>query len=325
MAITYQMAQMILLEHKFRNISGNLMLLGRQTVFMTPDQAQNLVEKMGIKIRPESKIEYDLDTFGRQNNFISDRSFFSLFSDANVTSCDVSDYEGAEFVFDLSGNLPDELRGRFDFIYNGSVLDNVFDPASCIKNISKMLKSDGVVFHYEGVKHVGLTYLKFTPEWFFDYYSVNNFYDSQVYVMTYNDYFGDYSVLEYDAYYQDQNSSSDMFSPAMKIFGEAMVVVIAQNKQNSSVDKNPIQNTYRQSGDIYHSMYKNCMESSRRKSVRENISKDSRAAIDCAVRKSSFREKVGKAILGKAVNGCSDSPHEETLGYKFIGYANSIK
>jgi hypothetical protein len=137
MAITYQMAQMILSEHRFKKITGDVLLLGRQTVFMSPDQAKKLLKEMGISIRKEAKIEYDTETIGHQNNFISDKSFFSLFSDAKVTSSDVSSYEGAELVFDLSGDLPGDLSRKFDFIYNGSVLDNVFDPASSIKNIKR--------------------------------------------------------------------------------------------------------------------------------------------------------------------------------------------
>src|SRR5882762_1456781 len=167
MAITRQLARLILAEHRFRNISGNLLLLGRQTVFMTPDEAQQLVASAGVKLRSDARIEYDRTTSGGDfRKFISDRSFFSLFSNAEVVASDVSGYEGAEFIFDLSSNeLPPSMERRFDFIYNGSVLDNVFDPAACIRNISRMLKPDAAVFHYEGAVHSSPAYLKFTLDW----------------------------------------------------------------------------------------------------------------------------------------------------------------
>jgi len=50
---------------------------------------------------------------------ISDASFFSLFSDAVVKACDVSDYEGAEIIFNLSEGVPPALIQKFDFVYNG--------------------------------------------------------------------------------------------------------------------------------------------------------------------------------------------------------------
>ncbi len=60
----------------------------------------------------------------------------------------MSDREKADFIFDLAHGVPDDLLGRFDFIYNGSVLDNVFDPATCIRNVARMLKPNGVTFGY---------------------------------------------------------------------------------------------------------------------------------------------------------------------------------
>jgi SAM-dependent methyltransferase len=186
MAITRQLAEMLLAEHKYRPIGGQVLLLGRQMVFMTPEEARATVEKMGVPIRPGVNVQLDRTPHGKERNFISDTSFFSLFTDANVRASDVSNYEGADIIFDLSGELPAEAIGAFDFIYNGSVLDNVFDPASCMKNIARMMRQDGICFSYEGLAHFGLAYLKFGPDWFFDYYAVNGFADGQIYYCALN-------------------------------------------------------------------------------------------------------------------------------------------
>src|SRR5258706_2167495 len=173
MAITRHLAELILPEHKFREIRGEVLLLGRQLVLLTPDEAQALVEKMGIKLARGAWIDYDKTPHPYPEKLISDVSFFSLFCDAPVCASDVSAYEGAEIIFDLSAEVPVGLHRQFDFIYNGSVLDNVFDPAACIRNVSRMLKVDGVAFHYEGVQHAAPAYLKFSTDWFFDYYALN--------------------------------------------------------------------------------------------------------------------------------------------------------
>src|SRR5579862_4505455 len=102
MAITRHLAEFVLAEHRLRKITGQVLLLGRQTVFMTPAQAEQLVERCGVALRPERRIEYDKMPYGREQQFISDVSFFSLFSDAQVVACDVSDAECADIIFSLS-------------------------------------------------------------------------------------------------------------------------------------------------------------------------------------------------------------------------------
>src|SRR6185312_12391271 len=106
MAITRHLAELILAEHKFRRIQGEVLLLGRQLVVMTPDEAQALVAKLGIKQRTSAFIDYDKTPHPFPQKLISDASFFSLFSDAVVKASDVSGYEGAEIIFDLSGEIP---------------------------------------------------------------------------------------------------------------------------------------------------------------------------------------------------------------------------
>ncbi len=250
MAITRHLAELVLAEHRFRKIAGQVLLLGRQTVFLTPDQAQSLVEKCGVKLRPEARIDYDKMRYGREKGFISDVSFFSLFADAGVSACDVSDSEGADIIFSLSDEPPASMIGNYDFIYNGSVLDNVFDPAGCVRNVSRMMKPDGVVFHYEGATHFSPAYLKFTPDWLFDYYALNDFADFQAYLCTFqNVHESAWSVFEWSAYVPD-NSSWRLTMP-MKYAGEGMVVAIAQNSPSAGTRETPIQNIYRSQQEKY--------------------------------------------------------------------------
>lgn len=247
MSITRHLAEMMLVEHRHQPIQGEVLLLGRQTVWMTVGEAEALVEKVGLKIRPEAFREISTipNQFGR--DLISDTSFFSLFSDAEVKACDVSDREKPDFTFDLGRGVPDDLLGRFDFIYNGSVLDNVFDPVACLRNTARMLKPDGVTFGYEGIAHSGAAYLKFDPEWFFDFFALNGFADCQLYAATFNDIHQDsYELYQWSAFTQNG------LAQALKCTGDAMVVVWAQNSPEATWDKTPIQGAYRD-GD--HAVY----------------------------------------------------------------------
>jgi SAM-dependent methyltransferase len=278
MAITRHLAELILSEHKFREIRGEVLLLGRQLVLMTPDEAQALVEKVGIKPARGAWIDYDKTPHPYPEKLISDASFFSLFCDASVKASDVSSYEEAEIIFDLSAEVPAGLHGHFDFIYNGSVLDNVFDPAACIRNVSRMLKPDGVAFHYEGAQHAAPAYLKFSTDWFFDYYALNGFADFQSYIVTYEDVHIDpWSVYEWDAFISTDEPSKPTMP--MPIEQDAMVVAIAQNGPGTTLDRTPLQSLYRSGKhEAYFAAFRRYRDSGRRAAIRDVFSSSSGAA-----------------------------------------------
>lgn len=260
MSITRHFAEMMLVEHKHRPIEGEVLLLGRQTVWMTIKEAEALVERVGLKIRAEAFREVSSmpNQFGRE--LISDTSFFSLFSEAKVRACDVSNREQADFIFDLGQGVPSDLLGRFDFIYNGSVLDNVFDPAACIRNLSRMLKPDGVTFGYEGIAHSGAAYLKFAPDWFFDFFAVNGFADCQVYAATYDDlHKSSFDTYEWSAF------TENGLAQALETTTDALVAVWAQNSPSATWDKTPIQGVYRDGNhDVYRAAFNRYVENPRR-------------------------------------------------------------
>ncbi len=265
MAITRHLAELVLAEHRHRRISGEVLLLGRQLVLMTPDEAQALVEKVGLPVRTNAVIDYDKTPHPYPKKLISDASFFSLFSDAVVKACDVSDYEGAEIIFSLSDEVPSSLLGRFDFIYNGSVLDNVFDPAACLRNAARMLKPDGSIFNYEGSAHAAPAYLKFSPDWFFDYFAFNGFADCQTYIVTYGDVHRD----PWETYQFDPFTADDTLTMPMRLPPEAMVVAIAQNAPDATVDRTPLQNVYRSNEHaVYLAAHKRYRQSRRREAIR---------------------------------------------------------
>src|SRR5689334_2660568 len=187
MSIFPQMASIILKEHKFRPIHGDVLLIGRQTVLLTPEKALELMHREGVTPRNGYSLEIDKSTVGsEQAPYITDRSFFSLFSDAKVLALDVSAYEDAEIVHDLNLPLPREYAHIADFIFNGSCLDNLFDPATAIKSISRMLRPNGRVIHLEHGSPVQGAFLCYSPEWFFDFYAVNNYSDCQTLACTFD-------------------------------------------------------------------------------------------------------------------------------------------
>lgn len=267
MAITRHIANLILSEHKFKPIQNNVLLLGRQTVFMTPDQAIKLVESFGIEIKSGIKINFGSTADAPKNTFIEDKSFFSLFSEANVLACDISDYEGADIIFDLSDNPPPDLINHFNFIYNGSVLDNLSDPFNAINNVSKMLTDDGVAFHEEGMNHDSPAYFKFCPDWFFDYAAINKFTDCQTFVCTHDDvHLSPWVVLEAHPYYFDTENNIRL-TKAIKLTNHAAVISIMNKGPFSTTNLKPIQKEYRKNHTDYLTFFQLIYNSERRRAL----------------------------------------------------------
>lgn len=186
MGIPSQIARLLLREHRYKPIAGSFLVIGRQTVQLTPAQALSLVEiELGIKPSVCAD-DLEIDTSTRASSgqrYITDRAFLALFSGAQYHCLDQSGYEGADIVFDLCNpDLPAECQGRFDFIYDGSSLDNVFDPAAAIRNLARATRAGGRIMHLNRTARMHSDYLAFSLAWFHDFYSVNNFQDCQVYL-----------------------------------------------------------------------------------------------------------------------------------------------
>jgi hypothetical protein len=244
MGILPQVATIILREHKHKPITGDLLLIGRQSVSLKPDEAKDLLEREGVPLRGDFLQELDTQTRGYGGaGFISDRSFFSMFTDARVFSLDVSDYEGAEIIHDLCAELPDRYMHVADFIYNGSCLDNLFDPARAMRSISKMLRPNGRMMDVEHGTPRNGAFICYSPEWFFDFFAVNNYMDCQTLVCKFHD-----SILEdwRVHWWRPYALIGGQLCQSYPTFREDFVtVVLAEKKANSSDDKTPIQGGYR--------------------------------------------------------------------------------
>jgi hypothetical protein len=116
---------------------------------------------------------------------MSQENFFAAWTDAEVVSVDVSAYENAAIVHDMQSPLPSKLCGIADFVYNGSCLDNIFDPAEALRNSSRMLKSGGRMYHFEQANSHPTAYLKFSADWFMDFCAINRYRDCKTYIVSY--------------------------------------------------------------------------------------------------------------------------------------------
>jgi SAM-dependent methyltransferase len=226
-----------------------MLSIARQTLYLNAETAIELVNReLGQQVRISPELELDRQTRGADGSpFITDSSFYSLFTAAQYNCLDVTDYEGANIIADLCNPLAPELAGRFDFIINGSCLDNIFDPAMALRNLTRLLKPGGRIIHMERASRAHNVYVAFALSWFHDYYAINDFDDCQVYLAQWD------NLLEgrWDIYRYSPVSEDDQ---VISYFGEdryyfphrhAHAIVIAEKGLASTSDKSPIQFGYR--------------------------------------------------------------------------------
>lgn len=244
MGITTHVYRAMLREHRHRPLTGKCLLIGRQSVLFSVDQMHQIAASENYSLRT---IEATSDNLTRAGGEILDTELFATFSDIEVSALDVTDYEGAEYVHDMNTPLPDSLCGQFDFIYNGSCMDNLFNPAIFIINCSKLLKPGGRIIHLEHGSPWPSAYLTYSPDWFLDYYAANDFEDALV------------MSCEFDGYKSPHHMQSvwrlfrwnpllcgNIREHSMLLNSSSKVILtIAEKGMHSSSDIQPLQGQYR--------------------------------------------------------------------------------
>jgi hypothetical protein len=239
-------AELIVREHLRKGLPDTVHLAGRQTVLLTLEQAIALLRRLGVE-PTAAKVELDHQTHGAQvaqRQFISDRTFFGLLGVSSVLAIDHSDYEGAEIILDLTKPLPIAHRETVDFLYGGSVLDNIFDPATYLNNASQLLRPGGRLYEQDIISQHHHPYCLVTPSWMFDYFVVNAYAACSVYV-------GEYSPAGFVHIYGIDCDPDDIISDFGPPRGGLSigVNVIAEKGRSSVESVAPIQDQYRSPAD----------------------------------------------------------------------------
>ncbi len=179
MGISTHIFRAILREHKRRPILGKGLLIGRQSVFFNLDTAKSIGLSEHV---PLLDIQSEGDHETRSGGELLDYDLFRSFSDIHIDALDVTNYENANIIHDMHKPVPAELYDQYDFIYDGSCMDNLFNPAEFLKNCSRMLKPGGRLIAIEHGSAFPGGYLLYSPDYFLDFFALNNYLDTLVFV-----------------------------------------------------------------------------------------------------------------------------------------------
>jgi hypothetical protein len=128
----------ILLNLK-RKKYDNILILGYQKIYFDSIYFESLLNKYGY------------NNYNKNINIINNSDqidclrLFGILSD-NVDVMDVSDYEGANLIYDLSENpsiLPGKYLAKYDLVLDWGTSEHVFNIINCYLNINNMLTDYG--------------------------------------------------------------------------------------------------------------------------------------------------------------------------------------
>jgi hypothetical protein len=188
MGLSCASVEMIIQEHLYRPITGKVLLIGRQNTDITPQAMINLLKlydlspRVPLVLEKRGTLDHKTITLSDDAERIADVSVFHSLSNCQVMALDISPYEGAEVIHDMNLPLPRKYRGQFDFIFDGSSLDNIFNVTQALFNMSEMLRPGGRLMLYNTSNSHYSAYLQFSPDWIFDYFAVNGYADCKIYI-----------------------------------------------------------------------------------------------------------------------------------------------
>lgn len=238
------LARLIVREHLYKPIQGKVLTLGHQTIAMSHEQAIELLNQEGYTppqqvLREISSTQDQTTRVGKGSGFVTDEVFFGLLGVKELHALDISAYEDADIVHDLNKAIPESLYGQFDFIIDGGTFDHLFDIRVAFENIVKLLRIGGRIFQWNAASNfTGAAYLSFGPDFFYDYYVLNQFADCKVYVAEVDSISqGElWDFYEFEGHDQYSHFRSERIQ---------MVVVLAEKGPFSTWDKMPVQAQYR--------------------------------------------------------------------------------
>jgi SAM-dependent methyltransferase len=235
-------------EHAYRPITGDVLFIGRQTSYFTPEQLVARLKDHGHAV-DRSAIEIDRTTLYRRphdSELVTDRSIFRALGNNNVRALDANLYEGAEIIHDLNQPLPDSLRGIADFVVDGSTLDNVFDPAMALRNYAELLRPGGRLLAVNAWSTRETAYTLCSPAWFMDYFVENCFSDCKVYVAVAGQRGANLYWID-TAHLHDHGRNTHYVFDAW--FRRPFTVVFAEKSSTSTSSRAPAQGHYRSDQD----------------------------------------------------------------------------
>ena len=246
MGYTKQSLKLLLKENQSNALKGKFLSIGKQSVAINQTNLLGLIEHYGYaKEDSISSFEKDLST--RNKLQYSDDSLIKTLFEMSYNCMDKADYEGADIIQDM--NLPlKNKKAKYDAIYNGSCMDNLFNTYQFLVNTSELLNVGGRIFHIEAAGNVRGAFSMFSPEYFLSFYAINKYKRCEVYLIVSYDENSRYDLFcdwfKYSPYYTRNVPQDTDLEASRSVWGMMHVLVIAEKGMESTNHQIPTQLQY---------------------------------------------------------------------------------
>ncbi len=228
MALGRDVVDAIIREHAYRRITGDVLIIGRQTVSLSGSEVLELMQEHGVvasdDLSPKASASENAGEAG-----MSAAALFRLFGVDTVRNVDAHD---ADLEYDLSTPIPQSLKSSADFIVDGGSMADMFSPAITIRNYARMLRPGGRLIVINNLSGHFDPYSIPSPRWYLDYFTCNGFADCKTYVLLY--------VPEHaaNAFFIDTDSLLDSARQARTFLSpHEMAVIVFAEKDGTSTDE----------------------------------------------------------------------------------------
>ena len=150
----------------------SICMIGKQDVIAKWTEIERII--MDLQLDYSEKMMQDL----KKEIFVDSYKLFQVIGIEEIHAVDYSDYEGADIIFDLNKeDVSNEYRNKFDLVIDGGTLEHVFNIRVAMQNMDALVKTGGYIYHMLPLAGwVDHGFYSFSPTFFLDYYSKNNWF-----------------------------------------------------------------------------------------------------------------------------------------------------
>jgi SAM-dependent methyltransferase len=149
-----------------------ILMLGRQQLYVKEKDIISYSNKFKIPVNNTIDLT-------KKDNYAE--PLFEILGAKEVDSMDFSSYEKATIIHDLNNSIPENLKNKYDLIFDGGTLEHVFNFPIAIKNCMDALKPGGHFISITPANNLcGHGLYQFSPELFFSIFNRKNGFETKL-------------------------------------------------------------------------------------------------------------------------------------------------
>lgn len=171
---------------------GRVLSLGVQDVHASHAQLAETIQQAGAQantVPASERLFTNSQIVPRSREFAHIKDVFRMLGYETAETMDFSEAESPDIIHDLNEPIPDQLRERYDLVFDIGVVEHICDIFQALSNCMEMVKPGGTVMHIVPLHgwH-NMTFFNFQPMFMHEVYAANGFDPTRTYINFYPQY-----------------------------------------------------------------------------------------------------------------------------------------